>query len=115
MLRLRAVRSLLVRDVAHLRPGEGPDAEGSARIERETLARARQRALAMALLAAVALAVLFVFRDSSRDFLPVGRNEEAFFTLGVVFVAAFLGFRLAQFLQLRTVERVYAELEEREE
>lgn len=115
MLRLRAVRSLLIRDVAHLRPGEGEDAAATADIEREALARARKKALVMALLAAVALVVLFVFRDPTREFLPVGRSEEAFFTLGVVFVAAFLGFRLAQWLQLGSVERVCAELEARED
>jgi len=115
MIRLRAVRSLLVRDVAHLRPGVAPDVEASARIERETLARARRRALAMALLAAAALVVLFVFRDTGQPFLSVGRGEELLFALGVSFIAAFLGFRLAQFLHLQTVERVCAELEEREE
>lgn len=114
MMRLAAVRTLLVRDLAHLRPGEGADAEASARLEREVLARARRRALTMALLAAGALVVLFLFRDQDRAFLPVG-GEETLFTLGVVFVAAFLGFRLAQFLQLQAVERVWAELAEREE
>jgi hypothetical protein len=115
MMRLRAVRTLLVRDVAHLRPVEGPDAEASAAIEREALARARRRALTMAVVAAAALVALFVFRQPGREFLPFERGEESLFTLGVVFIAAFLGFRLAGYLQLQTFERVYDELAARDE
>lgn len=120
MMRLKAVRGLLVGEVASLRVAavesaeEGFDAasEQVAR-EREALAKARRRALLVAVLDGVALAVLFAFRDAGRAFLST-EGEELVFTLGVLVVAVHLGFRLAQFLQLRTVERLYEELLGRE-
>ena len=119
-MRLKAVRGLLVGEVASLRvaavesaeEGVDIDAEQVAR-ERGALAKARRRALLVALLDATALAVLFVFRDAGRAFLSI-EGEEAVFTLGVLIVAVHLGFRLAQYIQLRSVERLYVELLERE-
>lgn len=120
MMRLKAVRGLLVGEVASLRvaavesaeEGFDADSEQVAR-EREALAKARRRALLVAVLDGAALAVLFYFRDAGRAFLST-EGEEVVFTLGVLVVAVHLGFRLAQFLQLRTVERLYEELLGRE-
>jgi hypothetical protein len=120
MMRLRAVRALLVGDVASLRvarvegSGEAAWKEQAAR-EREALEKARRRALLIVGLDAVALAVLFLLRDRGAPFLALGRGEEGAFTLGVLLVAVHLGYRLAQLRQLRTVERLYGELMEREE
>ncbi|HEX2253940.1 MAG TPA: hypothetical protein VHQ65_11790 [Thermoanaerobaculia bacterium] len=116
MLRLRAVRALLVDDVAGLRVvrGEeiGPDEELAR--EREALERARRRALLMAALDLVAIAVLFVLREPGRVFLFLGRGEETVFTLGVLAIAVHLGFRLAQYQSYRDLARLYEELVERE-
>lgn len=120
MMRLRAVRSLLVGEVASLRVQgrpEGADDEAWAELaeqERDSLAKAKRRALLVVALDAAALAVLFLLRDRSDVWLPTGPTEETVFTLGVVVVAVHLGFRLAQLLLYRDVERVYEELAERE-
>lgn len=121
MIRLRAVRSLLVGDVAGLRvvdatgeAGEARWAEQAAR-ERRALEKARRRAALVATLDAAALLVLFVLRERSTTFLPVGPTEETVFTVGVIAIAAHLGFRLAQMFLYRNVARIYEELTEREE
>lgn len=120
MMRLKAVRALLVGEVAGLRvvaveaAEEGFDVAAEQFVrEREVLTKARRRALLVALLDGVALVVLFAFRDAGRAILPT-QGEEMVFTLGVLVVAIHLGFRLAQHLQLRTVERLFEELVERE-
>ena len=120
MMRLRAVRALLVAEVAALRVprvdgvGEEVLAEQAAR-DREALDKARRKALLVVCLDAVALAVLFLLRDGTGVFLTLGRGEEAAFTLGVLVVAVHLGFRLAQVQHLKTVDRLVDELLEREE
>ncbi len=124
MIRLRAVRALLVEEVAGLRrpraeepagEGDGGEAEQEtgARESRE-LARARRRALVVSLLCAAAVIALFALREPGRPWLVLGRSEEGAFTAGVLLVAAYAGFRLAQYLHLRTVARVHRELLERE-
>ena len=132
MLRIRAVREMLVDDVASLRvvrPAE--DAEGAegarpepagdagaagteAEREREALAGARRRALLMMALDAAAIAVLFALRDPAVPFLALGPRIETVFTLGVLAVAVHLGLRLGQYLTYRNVTRVWEELLERE-
>ena len=122
MMRLRAVRALLVGEVAALRvvaaeeEAGGPEAwaEQAAR-ERAVLHAARRRALLVVCLDGAAIAVLFLLRDRGGAFLALGRGEEGAFTLGVLLVAVHLGFRLAQYLHLRTVERLHGELAAREE
>jgi len=135
MLRLRAVRALLVEEVAGLRRPEadqpvgessaesGPESvaesapepeEDPAALETRALARARRRALAVALLCAAAVAVLFVLHDGESPWLVSGRSEETAFTAGVLLVAAYAGFRLAQYLHLRTLARLHRELRDRE-
>ena len=123
MLRLRAVRALLVEDVAGLRRRPGPPArpadddepvEDPRLREARELATARRRALAVALLCAGALVALFALREPGRPWLAPGLSEEGAFTAGVLLVAAYAGFRLAQYLHLRTVSRIHSELLERE-
>lgn len=126
MLRPRAVRALLVEEVAGLRrsepaPGEpGADAAGEPEAEERRdqerrLVRAGRRALAVAIACAAAVAVLFALRAPARAWLAPGRGEEGAFTIGVLLVTAYAGFRLAQYLHLRTVARLHRELAEREE
>lgn len=109
---------MLVEDVAGVRrppadAGETPDE--TLRREVEELARARRRALMVVILDLVAVAVLFAFHDPlSGRFLEPGATERGVFTLGVLLVTAHAGFRLAQYLQLRAVERLHHELAERE-
>lgn len=137
MLRIRAVRALLVEEVAGVRgmPGEGDDgavrdageeesnveaapaAAGPAddpEAEARELDRARRRALTVALACLAAVAALFVLRDPAAAWLVPGRSAEGAFTLGVLLVTAYAGFRLAQYLHLRTVSRLHRELVERE-
>jgi hypothetical protein len=109
MLRPRAVRSLLL-DVAGLRAeageGKGLASGGDPQtLERVVLRQAARRALLVALVDALAIAVLFLLRDRSQSFLVLERSPDAVFTVGVLLVAAHLGFRLAQYLQLRRVLR----------
>jgi hypothetical protein len=131
MLRLRAVRSLLIGEVACLRVvGPEPTAEEEAKAgsedlsaawaaqearEREALSRARRRAVLVVCLDAAALLVLFLFRERGQTFLPTGPQEETIFTLGVIVIAVHLGFRLGQYFTYRNVERVVDELGERAE
>lgn len=118
VLRPRAVRSILL-DVAALRPPA--DAAGTAHGdpgERDdpgdahltTIRHAARRALLVAAIDALAIALLFVLRDRSRSFLLLERSPDAVFTLGVLAVAVHLGFRLAQYRQLRRVLWAVAEL-----
>lgn len=136
MLRKRAVRSLLVEEVAGLRSllpddavsgtgngegGEGAAApapqpasppseellEGEAAAQVEALARAERRALAVVVLDWAALAVLFLFRDTAETFLPFDGSIETVFTVGVLAVAVHSGFRLGQLEKYRAVRRAH--------
>lgn len=125
------MRALLVEEVAGLRrgrpappldregePGENAPAEAEAAERREQereLNRARRRALVVAIACAAAVAVLLALRDPARPWLAPGRHEEGVFTIGILLVTAYAGFRLAGYLHLRTVARLYRELAEREE
>lgn len=120
MLRPRAIRSLLVEEVAALRvpgPPAGGDLEGveerdrlRQEAEREALERAERRALLVVALDWVALLVLFLFRDPADIFLPMDTTVDTAFTLGVVAVAVHSGFRLAERSKLRAVRRAWEEL-----
>lgn len=114
MMRLRAVRSLLVEDVAGLpRPADGAPGDEASR--RRELTAARRRAATVAAVCAVAVGALFVLRERGAPWLAAERGEQGVFTLGVLLVAAYAGFRLAQYLQLKTVTRLWEELGERSE
>lgn len=104
MMRLSAVRSLLLDDIASLGPDRASAAEGLAR-----LGRARLRAVLVALLDWVAIAVLFAWRGD-RPFLALGATEEGVFTLGIVAVAIHSGYRLAQAQTLGAIRRALESL-----
>lgn len=118
MLRKRAIRALLIERIAGMRPPPTPadpndevlDAE-QAENQRLAIEKARSRAFGMAGLAAFALVILFVGRDSSKPFLRAGTLEEILFTLGVVAVAGFAGYRLAQAEVLGALRGLWGELE----
>lgn len=121
MLRKRAIRALLVEEVAGLKlatPAAPEDAaaeeEASHRqhreIQDEALERAERRALLVIGLDWLALVALFLFRDPLAPFLPMGPTVETVFTLGVVAVAVHSGFRLGQLEKYRAVRRAWDDL-----
>lgn len=117
MWRTRAVVSLLVQDVAGLDVPEidsdrGASAEPAAEIE--PLSRACRRASLVVALDWLALLVLFLLRDATRPFLPVGASVDTVFTLGALAVASHAGFRWAQLLKYRVIARSCAALRERD-
>jgi hypothetical protein len=114
MLRSRVVRQLLF-EVAGLRRSD-PAVEAASEAaseqeqlddERREIASARKRAIMIVVLDAVALAALVALRDPDRGLVVLSRSEEALFTIGVLIVAAHLGFRLAQLFVLRNLERAW--------
>jgi hypothetical protein len=112
MLRPRAVRSLLT-DVAAVRlrddePGAARGASGP--VARAALRQASRRALLVVAVDALALAVLFLLRDRTRVFLVMDRSTDAVFTVGVLLVAAHLGFRFAQYALIQRVNRALDQL-----
>jgi hypothetical protein len=127
VLRYRAIRSLLVEDVAGLRlgspddpPDESPpggsaepaEALEAARLEDEeqALRHAERRALLVVGLDWLALAVLFVLRDTAAPFLPFDPTVDTVFTLGILAVAIHSGFRLGQLEKYRAILRVHHDL-----
>lgn len=126
MLRKRAIRSLLVEEVAGLRaatPATGEAGEESEaplpplpptetveeahRRQHEALERAERRALFAVGFDWLALAALFLLREPATPFLPAGPTVETVFTLGVVAVAVHSGFRLGQLEKYRAVRRAW--------
>lgn len=103
MIRLRAVRSLLLEEVAELRPAENDDALAD-------LTRARLRAGLVAAFDWIAIVVLFALRPEGVPFLVLGRSEQALFTLGVLAVATHAGYRLGQMQKLGAVKRAWDSL-----
>lgn len=118
MWRTRAVISMLLEDVAGLSvpaPGENESEESQRRLEAETLANAKRRARLVIAIDCLAILILFLFRDSTRPFLPANQTIETVFTFGVLAVAAHAGFRWAQLERLRVVQRLCGELRERQD
>lgn len=96
-MHLRAVRSLLLDDIAPLtRPKSAPTTDVA------VVSRARTRAALVAALDWVAILVLFAWR-AGEPLLVLGPSEEAIFTLGVLAVAVHSGYRLAQMQTLGAV------------
>lgn len=98
MLRLQAVRSLLLEEIADLRPSQLEDYSVALR-------RARLRAALIAAVDGIAILVLFALRPGGGAFLVLDRSEQGLFTLGVLAVATHAGYRLAQRQKLAAVER----------
>jgi hypothetical protein len=113
MLRTRAVRSLLL-DVGAVRPPameeSGPPVDVQHDADRSVVRQAARRALLVVAIDALALSLLFLLRDRGRAFLALERSPDTVFTIGVLVVAAHLGFRLAQYLQLQRIARALDEL-----
>jgi hypothetical protein len=113
LLRARAVRSLLIEEVAAVSPrrrgGKAPDDVAL----RSELERSQRRALGVVALCWTALAVLFLTHAGPEPFLPLA-GVETVFTVSVVVVAAFSGFRLGQWEKYRAVSRVLEGLGEEE-
>lgn len=115
MLRIQAVKSLLVEEVAGIAlPREtAPCAEETAHLLRE-LGRACRKALFIVALCWGAITILLATHPQRVRFL--GFEElETVFTLGILLVATYAGFRLGQWEKYRAVRRVVEELAERGE
>lgn len=113
MLRKRAVRSLLVEQIAGLRlndpAADEPDDEAVDRTERDALDHARKKARALAFLALGALVALFVTRPAAERFLPMNATTDTLFTIGVLTVAIFAGYRLGTLEKLNAVAKLHEE------
>lgn len=115
MWRTRAVVTMLIDDIAKLDLRSVEEGDSPSEPETELLAGAIRRARLVVAVDCLAILVLFVFRDSTRPFLPINQTIETVFTAGVLAVAVHAGFRWAQLEGLRSVRRLCAELREREE
>ena len=118
MLRLSAVRSLLVEEVGGLRgiaaAVDGETSKEAGGRERAALTRAARRSLFFVVLDLTAVTALFFLRAPAGAFLAPGATEEGIFTLGILAIVAHAGYRFAQYRHLRTVARLHQELVERE-
>ena len=127
MLRLRAVRSLLVEEVGGIagtrsrrwsrgEPDEAPEEQTPEERDvflRSELERASRKALGMVVLCWTAILVLFLTHERPDRFLSF-QGIETVFTLGILVVATYAGFRLGQWEKYRALTRVVDELGERE-
>ena len=127
MMRLRAVRSLLIEDVAGIAATrfrrwsrDEPDEETPAMpaeereaFLQEELQLASRKALGMVVLCWTAIVVLFLTHESPDRFLSF-EGLEIVFTLGILLIAAYSGFRLGQWEKYRAVTRTVEELDERD-
>ncbi|MFQ5525697.1 MAG: hypothetical protein ACE5GX_05490 [Thermoanaerobaculia bacterium] len=106
MLRIRAIRQILLEDIAGL---------SQSREERddESLKRARKRAVAVVVVDWAAIVILVLARAKSGSVLPVGPTEDSIFALGLLAIAAHSGFRLGQLEKLSAVDRTIRELDAR--
>jgi hypothetical protein len=91
MLRIQAVRSLLIHTVAGV---TSPDTDPG--LDVGVLQAARRRAGAVAALDWAAILILFLWRTGGSGFLPTGASPEGLFSLGLLAVAAHAGFRIGQ-------------------
>lgn len=116
MIRLRAVRSLLVEEVGEVRAETAAeDNLAEAELEerqRAAIEKARRRAALVAALDLVAILVLFALRPRGLPFLVLEGTEQGLFTLAVVVVAVHAGFRLGQRQKLGAVRRALDSLPE---
>jgi hypothetical protein len=106
MLRIPAVRSMLVNTVANV-GGDNENAQDTS-----ALLAARRRAGAVALLDWAAILILVLWRSGGSSFLPTGASPEGLFSLGILAVATHAGFRLGQREKYDAVLRTLEELPE---
>lgn len=141
MMRLRAVKSLLVEEVGGIagprarlrekrrarREAEGAQGEASEEARqaleetpeeadrrlREDLEQASRKALGVVILCWTAILVLLLTHREPETFLAL-EGLEVVFTVGILVVATYAGFRLGQWEKYRAVRRAVEELEGRE-
>lgn len=127
MMRLRAVRSLLLEEVGGIagsrsrrwsrgttdEAAEEPTPEEREEFLRDELEQASRKALGMVVLSWTAILVLFLTHENPDRFLSF-QGIETVFTVGILLVATFAGFRLGQWEKYRAVTRAVEDLEERE-
>lgn len=118
MWRTRAVRSLLVAEVAALQPeaaeGEADGDGDEAAAGLEALARARRRAWLVVALDWAAILALVLLGQAEGPLLVLSRSEQAVFTLALLVIAVHSGFRLGQLEKYGAVARACRELAERD-
>ncbi|MCP4200528.1 MAG: hypothetical protein GY769_01175 [bacterium] len=107
MFRTRAVRQLLLEDIAGVRRHPEPEDSVAA------LERARRRALLVVVFDWIAILILVFVRARSGEMFSIGPSEDSIFSLGLLAIAAHSGFRLGQLEKIRAVARALDELEER--
>jgi hypothetical protein len=118
MWRTRAVIAMLVEDIAGLALPADRESEadkGGDPPELASLSKAIRRGRLVIVVDWIAIAILFLFRDPSRPFLPVNQTVETVFTLGVLAIAAHAGFRWGQIQRYQAVERLCDELHDRQD
>jgi len=114
VFRTRAVRKLLLEDIAGISQQDGED-EPEADDSRAVVERAKRRALLVVILDWTALLVLVLARARSGEAFAIGPNEESIFSLGLLAIAVHSGFRLGQLEKLHAVGRSLDDLAERSE
>jgi hypothetical protein len=121
MLRVPAVQELLLSEVAGLARVVPEEGDGDAALRQERLGELRaeldqvqRKALGVVVLCATTLVVLLLTHRELGEFLTT-RTPAVAFTLSVLAVAVFAGFRLGQWEKYRAVARVVDELAERQE
>lgn len=120
------MRSLLVEEVGGIagsrsrrwsggEPDEAPERTPEERDDflRDELERASRKALGMVVLCWTAIVVLFLTHENPDRFLSF-RGIETVFTLGILVIATYAGFRLGQWEKYRAVTRAVEELAERQ-
>lgn len=119
MWRTRAVVTMLIEDIAGLRPLSNTEADTptdqAGLPDLEPLTRGIRRARLVIAFDWIAILVLFLFRDPSAPFLPGDQTVDTVFTVGVLAIATHAGFRWAQLDRYRAVLRLCDDLLGREE
>ena len=113
MFRSRAVRQLLLEDIAGIGADRGADPKRSELDDSPLLERARRRAILVVVLDWIALLVLVFARARVTGVLEIGPSEEGIFALGLLAIAAHSGFRLGQLEKLHAVGRALDDLSKR--
>jgi hypothetical protein len=109
MLRPRAVRHLLVEEVAGIRL-PGPEAEDlSAEALEQAVEAASKRALVISALLVFGLVILLLSQEGDQPFL-VFEGAETVFSVAALVVSAYAGFRIAQWRKYRRVARALQRL-----
>lgn len=111
MFRIRAVRQLLLEEIAGTPRGthgtRAPDKS------KALLERARRRAIMVVALDWIAVLILVFVRSRSGEVFSIGPTEDSIFSVGLLAIAVHSGFRLGQLEKIQAVNRALDELDER--